>query len=84
LFELGLEETPASLALVGSADPDDQKLMDEILRRSGQSDFAEEFLRAKGLSAQANMVARGSGSADATVAEAKPDPLSKIWGQGGQ
>lgn len=84
LFELGLEETPASLALVGSADPDDQKLMDEILRRSGKSEFAEEFLRAKGLAAQANMVARGGRSADVTVAEVNPDPLSKIWGEGGQ
>ncbi|HEV2898617.1 MAG TPA: conjugal transfer protein TrbE [Pseudaminobacter sp.] len=47
LFELGLG--PVALALCGASDPASQTLIDTILSEHGQSDFASQFLSARGL-----------------------------------
>lgn len=47
LFDLRLDG--AARALCGSASPEDQALIDDILARSGEADFAREFLKAKGM-----------------------------------
>jgi len=82
LFELGLEHTPATLALCGSSAPEDQEMMDAILERHGKADFAEWFFREKDLAWAADAVARDDGEAaayDRTVAE-EADPVAKIFG----
>jgi type IV secretion system protein VirB4 len=79
MFQLGLEETPAGLAVVGSSDPEDQALMDEILERVGEEKFAERFFEAKGIGWAAQAVGeRGSEEEyDATIAE--PDPVRRVF-----
>ena len=47
LFDLRL--TGVGLALCGSSSPEDQTLIDTLLERSGEADFAREFLKAKGV-----------------------------------
>ena len=47
LFELGLG--PVTLALCGAGSPEDQRLIDWLIRTVPASDFADAFLRAKGL-----------------------------------
>ena len=47
LFELGLG--PVALALVGSADPVTQRLIDRLLAEHPRSDFAARFLAERGL-----------------------------------
>lgn len=46
LFELKL--SGVALALCGSSTPDDQRLIDEVLERAGDTGFARAFLKAKG------------------------------------
>ncbi|HEX8569780.1 MAG TPA: conjugal transfer protein TrbE [Caulobacteraceae bacterium] len=47
LFDLKL--SGATLALCAASSPDDQTLIDDVLRRSGPARFAREFLKAKGV-----------------------------------
>ena len=47
LFDLKL--SGATLALCGASSPQDQALIEAVLARSGQTDFAREFLKAKGV-----------------------------------
>jgi type IV secretion system protein TrbE len=54
LFELGLG--PVALALCGSSDPDSQKIIDRLLADGDPDDFAERFLRERGLDWAADMV----------------------------
>ena len=54
LFELGLG--PVALALCGSSDPDSQKVIDRLLAEGGAQDFAERFLRQRGLDWAADTV----------------------------
>ncbi|MBB5745729.1 conjugal transfer protein TrbE [Brevundimonas variabilis] len=47
LFDLRL--TGVALALCGSGSPEDQTLIDTVLARSGETGFARDFLRTKGV-----------------------------------
>ncbi|CAN5309207.1 conjugal transfer protein TrbE [soil metagenome] len=47
LFDLRL--TGVALALCGAGSPEDQALIEAVLGRSGEPDFAREFLKAKGV-----------------------------------
>ena len=47
LFDLRL--SGATLALCGASSPDDQTLIDAVLRRAPAERFAREFLKAKGV-----------------------------------
>ena len=47
LFELAL--TDVELALVGSGNPNDQRLINQVLEEHGSESFAQHYLRAKGL-----------------------------------
>jgi type IV secretion system protein TrbE len=47
LFELGLG--PVAMALCGAGSPDDQRLIDRLTAAVPRTDFADAFLRAKGL-----------------------------------
>lgn len=47
MFDLRL--TGVALALCGSSSPEDQTLIDAVLERSGETGFAREFLKAKGV-----------------------------------
>ena len=47
LFDLRL--TGVALALCGAGSPEDQTLIDDVLARSGETAFAREFLKAKGV-----------------------------------
>ena len=47
LFDLKL--SGVTLALCGASSPDDQTLIDDVLRRAGPARFAREFLKAKGV-----------------------------------
>jgi type IV secretion system protein VirB4 len=47
LFDLKL--SGATLALCGASAPEDHALIDAVLARSGEADFAREFLKAKGV-----------------------------------
>ncbi|MBB1177734.1 conjugal transfer protein TrbE [Brevundimonas aurantiaca] len=47
LFDLRL--TGVALALCGAGTPEDQTLIDDVLARSGETAFAREFLKAKGV-----------------------------------
>lgn len=47
VFDLRL--TGVALALCGSSSPEDQTLIDAVLERSGETGFAREFLKAKGV-----------------------------------
>ena len=58
-FELGLG--PVALAFCGSAGPSDQKTIDEIATSGG--DFADTFLRAKGLEWAADLLREWPGAA---------------------
>lgn len=85
MFQLGLEETPAGLAVTGSSDPEDQKLMDEIEQRveEGGRAFAERFFEAKGIGWASNLVRdrkEGERYAD-TVAERRAEPLQSVFGK---
>jgi type IV secretion system protein VirB4 len=89
MFQLGLEETPATLAVTGSSDPADQELMDEIVSRvgGGGRDFAERFFEAKEIGWAANLVRRkkeGESYSD-TVADDRAEPLHRVFSeQGGE
>ena len=56
LFELGLG--PVALALCGSSSPDDQRLIDRCLADAGSGQFAQHFLKAKGLAWAAELIDR--------------------------
>ncbi len=47
LFDLRL--SGVALALCGASSPEDQTLIDDVLRRAGPDGFAREFLKAKGV-----------------------------------
>ncbi|MEY9437300.1 type IV secretory pathway VirB4 component [Bradyrhizobium elkanii] len=54
LFELGLG--PVALALVGASSPDDQRIIDEVLARSGPYHFAERYFAERDLRWAANLI----------------------------
>ena len=54
VFELGLG--PVALAFCGASDPENQKLMDELVEQGG--DFARSFLNAKNLGWAADLLAQ--------------------------
>ncbi|WFU14359.1 conjugal transfer protein TrbE [Bradyrhizobium sp. CB3481] len=54
LFELGLG--PVALALVGASSPEDQRIVDAVLARSGPHHFAERYLAEKDLHWAANLI----------------------------
>lgn len=84
LFELGLENCPAGLAVCGSSDPADQRMMDEILERSGRSKFAQRFFERKGLQWAAHAVRADDGDDEeyaATVAEPDPAPAGSVFSE---
>ncbi len=56
LFELGLG--PVALALCGSSTPDDQRLIDRCLAEGKGHEFAQHFLKAKGLGWTAELMQR--------------------------
>ncbi|WP_163266319.1 conjugal transfer protein TrbE [Chelativorans alearense] len=56
LFELGLG--PVALALCGASDPVSQTLIDTILAKHGQHDFATRFLAARGLDWAADLISQ--------------------------
>lgn len=60
LFDLGLG--PVALAFCGVSSPDDQVLIDRILKGAGIPGFAAAFLRAKGLAWAADLIADISSS----------------------
>ena len=59
LFELGLG--PIALSLCGASSPDDQKLIDRIVRDAPDL-FAQEFLRAKGVEWAADLITQNKKS----------------------
>ncbi|MHC1944242.1 conjugal transfer protein TrbE [Bradyrhizobium sp. UFLA06-06] len=54
LFELGLG--PVALALVGASSPDDQRIIDDVLARSGPHHFAERYFAERDLHWAANLI----------------------------
>jgi type IV secretion/conjugal transfer VirB4 family ATPase len=70
-FELGLG--PIALALTAAGSPDDQRLIDRCAGATGPGAFAAAFLRAKGLSWAAELLA--GRQALQPAAQDKPPPL---------
>lgn len=68
VFELGLG--PVALAFCGASGPDDQKLIDEILK-SGGNPFASAFLAAKNLPWAAELLSQWPGAAPAQMLAAE-------------
>lgn len=57
MFQLGLgPASPGSLALVASSSKDDHKKIDQMLAEGGKADFAERWLRARGLPEHADAI----------------------------
>lgn len=54
LFELGLG--PVALAFTGTSTKQDHALMDELIAAHGEEDFADSWLRAKGLDWAADII----------------------------
>ena len=69
LFELGLG--PVALAFCGASMPDDQRLIDRALAKSGHGGFADAFLRAKALPWAADLLTAFPG----TAMRQEPPPL---------
>ena len=73
LFELGLG--PVALALTAASSPDDQKLIDRVIAESPDANFADAFLRAKGLDWAANLLLSFPGAQRPLTT---PPPLPRI------
>ena len=73
LFELGLG--PVALALTAASSPDDQKLIDRVIAESPDTNFADAFLRAKGLDWAANLLLSFPGAQRPLTT---PPPLPRI------
>ena len=73
LFELGLG--PVALALAATSSPDDQKLIDRTIVEATEAGFADAFLRAKGLTWAADLLASFS---DSQRSRTTPPPLPRI------
>ncbi|MBR0900085.1 conjugal transfer protein TrbE [Bradyrhizobium tropiciagri] len=54
LFELGLG--PVALALAAASSPEDQRVIDTVLSRTGPHHFAERYLAERGLTWAANLI----------------------------
>ena len=67
LFDLGLGSV--ALAFCGASAPDDQALIDRVLKDAGPNGFAPAFLRAKGLVWAGDLIAGISHSSSATQEE---------------
>jgi type IV secretion system protein TrbE len=71
LFELDLG--PLALAICSAADPQDHKMMNQLLRENNQDSFIAAFLRAKGFEAEAEMIERANYTEDlASVSDTTP------------
>ena len=73
LFELGLG--PVALAFTATSSPDDQKLIERVIAGSPDANFADAFLRAKGLTWAADLLASFPGSHRPRTT---PPPLPRI------
>ena len=73
LFELGLG--PIALALCGAGSPDDQRLIDRTIAKSDPAEFADAFLRAKGLAWAAELLGAFPGKPAAPPTKPTASPL---------
>ncbi len=68
LFDLGLG--PVALAFTGSSTKPDHALMDELLAANGEEEFADSWLRAKGLDWAADLIGSNHAQQEETDHEA--------------